>query len=501
MRVKAVGLLLVVLLTATGLHGQDNNGATLHVVQRGENLFRISLQYGLTVDQIARANGIARPDSIFVGQRLLIPIGDVTPLALQEIIHVVQPGETLDTIARLYALAPSVLSARNGVTDASALYVGQLLTIPTDDSMTMPTAASAIAPTPTVDPASLPTVISDTVPVLVTGEDVQDPTQTVIHIVARGESLFQIANDYGIEVMAIVGANTFTDPSVIYPGQELVIPGIEPTQYAEALPAPIERLTIAPLILMEGRTARIDFVTTAAVTVTGRFLDRELRPASQNEGRLHTLFVGVPLGTPSTQVVLTLQLSGGESLDFPINLQINAGGYRNEYLTLAADRLDLINANVDAAELELLRGVMTGFTPERLFFGLMGLPAAAPLSSPFGSIRSYNNGAFENVHTGTDFAAPAGAAILAPAAGRVVLADTLNVRGVATVLDHGWGIYTGYWHQTERYVDLGETVSAGQMIGTVGSTGRVTGAHLHWELWVNGVPVDPMQWVSEPLGM
>ena len=89
--------------------------------------------------------------------------------------------------------------------------------------------------------------------------------------------------------------------------------------------------------------------------------------------------------------------------------------------------------------------------------------------------------------------------MLAAASGTVVLADTLNVRGNAVVIDHGWGVYTGYWHQTEIYVQPGERVSTGQVIGTVGSTGRVTGAHLHWELWVNGVPVDPMQWVRQSL--
>ncbi|MGV2437612.1 MAG UNVERIFIED_CONTAM: M23 family metallopeptidase [Anaerolineae bacterium] len=69
--------------------------------------------------------------------------------------------------------------------------------------------------------------------------------------------------------------------------------------------------------------------------------------------------------------------------------------------------------------------------------------------------------------------------------------------GKATLIDHGWGVYTGYWHQNEIYVQLGERVQVGQVIGTIGSTGRVTGAHLHWEIWVNGVPTDPMQWVQE----
>ncbi len=87
--------------------------------------------------------------------------------------------------------------------------------------------------------------------------------------------------------------------------------------------------------------------------------------------------------------------------------------------------------------------------------------------------------------------------INAPAAGQVVLADTLHIRGITTVIDHGWGVYSLFAHQTESYVHVGEFVSAGQAVGTIGNSGRATGAHLHWEIWVSGVPVDPMQWVSQ----
>jgi murein DD-endopeptidase MepM/ murein hydrolase activator NlpD len=86
---------------------------------------------------------------------------------------------------------------------------------------------------------------------------------------------------------------------------------------------------------------------------------------------------------------------------------------------------------------------------------------------------------------------------LAAAPGIVVLADALNVRGNATIIDHGWGVFTGYWHQAEQFVRVGDVVTTGQPIGTIGATGRVSGAHLHWELWVSGVPVDPMQWVRQ----
>ena len=61
-------------------------------------------------------------------------------------------------------------------------------------------------------------------------------------------------------------------------------------------------------------------------------------------------------------------------------------------------------------------------------------------------------------------------------------------------IDHGHGIFTGYWHQTEIKVKVGDVISQGQVIGTVGRTGRATGPHLHWELFVEGVQVDPLQW-------
>ena len=65
------------------------------------------------------------------------------------------------------------------------------------------------------------------------------------------------------------------------------------------------------------------------------------------------------------------------------------------------------------------------------------------------------------------------------------------------MLDHGWGIYTVYGHQSETLVEVGQQVEAGQVIGRVGTTGRSTGPHLHWEVWAGGVQVDPQQWLTQ----
>jgi murein DD-endopeptidase MepM/ murein hydrolase activator NlpD len=95
-----------------------------------------------------------------------------------------------------------------------------------------------------------------------------------------------------------------------------------------------------------------------------------------------------------------------------------------------------------------------------------------------------------------DFCGGEGLPITAPADGIVVFAGPLTVRGNATIIDHGHGIYTGYWHQSEINVSEGETVTKGQQIGLVGGTGRVTGAHQHFEVWANGVQVDPLDWLQ-----
>ncbi len=126
------------------------------------------------------------------------------------------------------------------------------------------------------------------------------------------------------------------------------------------------------------------------------------------------------------------------------------------------------------------------------------------MTAGFGERRSYNDGAYTNFHAGIDFGGGEGLDIYASADGVVVYTGLLEIRGNATIIDHGWGVYTAYFHQSEIDVKVGDHVLAGQTIGKVGHTGRVddsagfqnAGAHLHWEIWVNGVQGDPVQWLN-----
>lgn len=218
-----------------------------------------------------------------------------------------------------------------------------------------------------------------------------------------------------------------------------------------------------------------------------------------NGPNTYVMFAAIPLNTAEAiyPFTLTITETTGAVVAYTLNLQVTSGFYGVTDITLPADRAALITQGVDDAELEILRGIMGRFNPERYFDGPLSLPAAAPMNSPFGQRRSYNGGSADRYHQGADFAGAPGSPVKAAASGRIVMTDTLNIRGTSVIIDHGWGVYTNYSHLSERYVNLGDFVQTGQVIGTVGSSGRATGAHLHWELWVNGVPVDPMQWVYQ----
>lgn len=113
--------------------------------------------------------------------------------------------------------------------------------------------------------------------------------------------------------------------------------------------------------------------------------------------------------------------------------------------------------------------------------------------------RYVDGGSSSSLHNGVDLAAPAGTPVKAAGSGRVVLARSRLMSGLSVVLEHLPGVYTLYFHLRDIAVQEGERVAQGEPIGTVGQTGLATGPHLHWELRVSGVAVDPEPFVGRPL--
>jgi murein DD-endopeptidase MepM/ murein hydrolase activator NlpD len=130
--------------------------------------------------------------------------------------------------------------------------------------------------------------------------------------------------------------------------------------------------------------------------------------------------------------------------------------------------------------------------------GTLTLPVAGPVTSPFGPRTSPTTGAKE-FHEGIDIGAAQGTPIRAAASGTVTFAGQMSGYGNIVIVQHAGGLQTRYAHQSAMSVTAGQTVAAGEVIGAVGATGEATGPHLHFEVRVNGVAVDPAPYLSSPV--
>jgi hypothetical protein len=170
--------------------------------------------------------------------------------------------------------------------------------------------------------------------------------------------------------------------------------------------------------------------------------------------------------------------------------------YQEVTFTGAAAQID--QAAIDA-ERARLREIWAQVTPEPLWDAPFKLPIRDYLSitAPFGARRSVNGGPYNRFHEGVDFSAYGGTPVVAPAAGQVVVAEFLYVRGGSVILDHGLGVYSGYYHLSDVFVEPGQRVGAGELLGGVGTTGLSTGNHLHWDFLIGITWVDAQAWLAQ----
>ena len=467
MRVKwLIGFIIVGMLLPGMAHAQDGGsnppvgGTTIHVVQRDENLYRIAMQYGTTVEAIAEANGITDPRYISVGQRLLIPNAQLNaPGAVMT--HMIKPGDSLETLAYTYHTTVDRLAAANSITNPALIYAGQDLTINQ-------------------------------------GSNDVDTTPSALIRVAPGDNLFRMALRYRVPVNALVSANQLDPIIPVYAGQRLWLPGGNESTTLTDLVAPLTDFALTPIPAVQGKTIGIHAQTTGPATLSGTFLGYPIQFVTQDANQHYAVFgIHAFANSGVYPMVVTITTPSGSQSTQTFRVRVDEGGYGAEDISLDTTQQDLLNPQVTEPEWEKIATLMSSFTSQRYFDGLMGLPSTGAISSQFGTRRMYNGGILDTFHSGTDFAAGPGSPVVAPAAGVVIMAEALPVRGNATIIDHGWGVITGYWHQSEIYVAVGDVVAPGQTIGAVGTTGRSTGPHLHWEMWVGGVQVDPMQWVQQ----
>jgi murein DD-endopeptidase MepM/ murein hydrolase activator NlpD len=314
------------------------------------------------------------------------------------------------------------------------------------------------------------------------------------YTVKSGDTLGAIAARRGVGADTLAARNGITDPDRITAGQVLVA-GVGAVQ-PPALPADgnIFRVQFWPWPPAQGQTVAVWIQARAPVTYSLTFDGRPypVRPTANGAWAL----VPIPPLLEPGEKQLVIE-AGDERI--AMALPVQAGAFPSINIpgsTSDAILSDTEKVNAETARMtELFGGSTAGTWNARSRF-LMPLEGDAPQSAPYGQRRTYGASPALSAHAGQDFSVAAGTPVYAPADAVVALAEPLFVRGNAVVLDHGQGVYTGYWHLSEIGVKEGDHVTAGQLLGKVGSTGLSTGAHLHWELRIAGLPVDPLQWVE-----
>ena len=377
-------------------------------------------------------------------------------------VYVVQPGDTLFTIAQRFGSSVEAIVAANNITDPSLINPGQKLVIPTVE--------------------------------LDHWSSTRSGSSARIHRIRPGEVLPALAFRYGTTEWALRAENELNRLGLLWPGQDLSIP--PPTAEHSKVPAfPLVGASPAPV--SQGQTVLIEVIAEVGLELSGSLLGQDLM-FIEDGGRYWALAGINALTAPGGYPLMleAAEVESGDLLTMQERFTVTKAGFGTYNVVVSAERQGLLASDVVEAERKKVNAVFAGTGGDQLWSGTFGLPLAGDIrvTAPFGQRRSYNGGPVASYHAGQDLGADKGVPVLAPITGTVALAEPLNVRGRAIILDHGLGVFSGFWHLSQINVAVGQTVSRGEVIGLVGNSGLSTGPHLHWEMRVLGVPVDPFQW-------
>ena len=278
-------------------------------------------------------------------------------------------------------------------------------------------------------------------------------------------------------------------------------PAPEPEEWAGATWR--GRVDVTPRDARQGTTVSVVVWSTEAQAVSVSYEGRD-QPLVR-DGNYFIGFFGVERllarpGTRSLRFTLTDANNRRATRSDPADaIRVVDAEYATEDLIVDPKTEALLDQAKINAEEAVVNRVFSQWTPERRWRGpfaepMISLAGPVPLTSDFGTRRTINGRPTTWPHEGVDYEVDTGDPIRACADGVVVLAEALHTRGNSVFIDHGWGVMSGYSHMFQWQVQVGQEVKKGQQIGLVGSTGFVTGPHLHWEIRVRNVPVEPLEW-------
>ena len=450
---------IVIFSSVSPVSAQTADGP-IYIVQPGDTLSSISARFNVDLTDLMNANGISDPNLLSAGQELVIPgLEGVSGVLVTEY---VQFGDSFRSLSRRTQIAEPTLRKLNRLVSPSELYVGVSLIVP---------------------------------------QETQTDRLTARVTPANGESLLELAVKGNTDPWTLAQINGLSGTWDALPGDVLYTTGSDSEATASGLPAVFKDAVVSPLPIVQGGTTVVRVQVPEGVTVSGTLVDHELHFFTDTDGSQVALQgVHAMLEPGPYPLRLEATLPDGSKQSFEQMVLVTSGNYPREDLYVESNTID---PAVTKPEEDQLYALTAEATPTKYWNGVFSNPSAYPdcFTSRYGTRRTYygvdSNAEIQGFHSGLDFCGGEGLPITAPAAGKVVFAGPWTVRGNATIIDHGWGIYSGFWHQSEIDVQVGQVVEQGQVIGLVGGTGRVTGAHQHWEVWVNGVQVNPMNWLQQ----
>jgi murein DD-endopeptidase MepM/ murein hydrolase activator NlpD len=252
--------------------------------------------------------------------------------------------------------------------------------------------------------------------------------------------------------------------------------------------ASAQHCTVKPASIPLGQTVRLRCEIPAA---TARLNTRTVRLFKQGTGDWEGLMPVAVADMPGAYPIEFLAADGTTLA--AVNLTIRKTIFPSQNVTLAP-QIEALHSTTE--EMQTLTTFRDSVSDVKYWEDPLVPPLPGCVISPFGVKRLHNGKPTGEIHGGIDQRASDGTPIRAVAAGVVKIVQPFNVLGGTVAIDHGQGLESMYLHMSKLNVELGAHVNKGDVIGYVGATGRANGPHLHWVIYVDGVPQNPQQWVK-----
>ena len=218
----------------------------------------------------------------------------------------------------------------------------------------------------------------------------------------------------------------------------------------------------------------------------------------QREGSRFYAILGIDALAPVGPIPLIISIADGAgdpAVQRETLIEVRDSEWQTEVVQLDEENRSLLDPNVTRQDTETRGPFLRSRSSDRFWHDIFDPPAAGVITSGYGLLRSYNYRPPSEYHAGVDFAGAVGDTIVAPSGGVVLWGGQTQRRGNGLIVDHGAGVTSGYYHLSDFAVTPGQVVQPGQFLARMGATGLATGPHLHWEIVVQGVTVNPVQWI------